>query len=118
MLSHYHGLWQVEETFRISKHDLRVRPIYHWTPARAHAHIAISFMALMCVRHLGYRARLQYKPLSPEVVRHALLRAQYGIVKDQRSAQRYAIPMQLSQVAKKLYWMMGVERSSVPFEMD
>ena len=23
VLSHYHGLWQVEETFRISKHDLR-----------------------------------------------------------------------------------------------
>ena len=109
VLSHYHGLWQVEETFRISKHDLRVRPIYHWTPARVHAHIAISFMALMCVRHLGYRARLQYK---------ALLRAQYGIVKDRRSAQRYAIPMQLSQVAKKLYWRMGVERNSVPFEID
>ena len=118
VLSHYHGLWQVEETFRISKHDLRVRPIYHWTPARVHAHIAISFMALMCVRHLGYRARLQYKALSPEVVRNALLRAQYGIVKDRRNAQRYAIPMQLSQVAKKLYWMMGVERSSVPFEID
>ena len=72
-----------------------------------HAHIAISFMALMCVRHLGYRARLQYKALSPEVVRNALLRAQYGIVKYRRSAQRYAIPMQLSQVANKLYWMMG-----------
>ena len=25
VLSHYHGLWQVEETFRISKHELRVR---------------------------------------------------------------------------------------------
>ena len=114
VLSHYHGLWQVEETFRVSKHDLRVRPIHHWTPARVHAHIAISFMALMCARHLSYRARLQYKPLSPEVVRNALLSAQYGIVKD----QRYAIPMQLSQVTKKLYWMMGVERSSVPFEID
>ena len=38
VLSHYHGLWQVEETFRISKHDLRVRPIYHWTPAQVHRH--------------------------------------------------------------------------------
>ena len=40
VLSHYHGLWQVEETFHVSKHDLRVRPIYHWTPARVHAHIS------------------------------------------------------------------------------
>ena len=50
------------------------------------------------------------------MVRNALLHAQYGIVKDRRSAQRYA--MQLAQVAKKLYWMMEVERSSVPFEID
>ena len=48
-------------------------------------------MALMCVRHLGYRARLQYKALSPEVVRNALLRAQYGIVKYRRNAQRSAL---------------------------
>ena len=34
----WHGLWQVEETFRISKHNLRVRPIYHWTPAQVHGH--------------------------------------------------------------------------------
>ena len=26
VMSHYHGLWQVEECFRITKHDLRVRP--------------------------------------------------------------------------------------------
>jgi transposase len=30
-ISHYHGLWQVEETFRLSKHDLSIRPIFHWT---------------------------------------------------------------------------------------
>jgi Transposase len=29
VLSQYHGLWQVEESFRISKHDLRVRPVFH-----------------------------------------------------------------------------------------
>ena len=23
---HYQGLWQVEKTFRLSKHDLKVRP--------------------------------------------------------------------------------------------
>jgi len=28
VLSQYHGLWQVEESFRITKHDLRVRPVF------------------------------------------------------------------------------------------
>ena len=27
--SHYAGLWQVEESFRVSKHDLKIRPIFH-----------------------------------------------------------------------------------------
>ena len=29
VLSHYRGLWQVEESFRITKHGLKVRPVYH-----------------------------------------------------------------------------------------
>ena len=34
MLSHYRSLCQIEESFRITKHDLKVRPVYHWTPSR------------------------------------------------------------------------------------
>ena len=37
VMSHYQGLWQVEESFRITKHDLRVRPIWHWNPDRIRA---------------------------------------------------------------------------------
>lgn len=46
---HYRGLWQIEETFRLTKHDLRVRPIFHWTPKRIEAHVALCFMALQPV---------------------------------------------------------------------
>ena len=31
ILSHYQGLWQIEESFRIHKHDLRIRPVFHWS---------------------------------------------------------------------------------------
>ena len=34
IISQYKGLWQVEETFRIAKHDLKIRPIFHWTSDR------------------------------------------------------------------------------------
>ena len=76
ILSQYRGLWQVEDTFRVSKHDLKVRPIYHWTPRRIQAHIAIAFMSLLCVRHLQYRMALQARPVSPEVIRNALVHVQ------------------------------------------
>ena len=52
----------------MSKHDLKVRPIYHWTPQRIRAHLAITFVTLLCVRHLQYRMSLQAKPVSPEVI--------------------------------------------------
>ena len=59
ILEHYRGLWQVERRFYIAKNDLKVRPIYHWTPKRIRAHLAIAYMAFACVRHLAYRVKLQ-----------------------------------------------------------
>ena len=41
VLNQYCNLWQVEEAFRVTKHDLKVRPIFHWKPRRVEAHIAI-----------------------------------------------------------------------------
>lgn len=48
----YIGLTQIEDSFRISKHDLGLRPIYHHKPARAQAHILVCFLALVMWRTL------------------------------------------------------------------
>jgi transposase len=37
-------LWTIEKTFRISKSDLQIRPIYHGLRRRIEAHICISFV--------------------------------------------------------------------------
>lgn len=39
------NLWQVEKAFRISKTDLRIRPVYHHLRCRIEANICISFTA-------------------------------------------------------------------------
>jgi transposase len=57
VISQYHGLWQVEESFRIEKHDLRVRPIFHWTADRIKAHIAICFVAFALIRFAQYKIK-------------------------------------------------------------
>jgi transposase len=116
-LSQYRGLWQVEESFRITKHDLKVRPIYHWTPNRIRAHLAISFMAFTCVRHLEYRVRLQYKKLSPETIRAALTRVQSSILIDPKK-QRYVIPSEASHEARKIYQVMGLSYSATPYRLN
>lgn len=45
LLAHYGQLWQIEKAFRISKTDLRIRPIYHRLEKRIHAHICLVFSA-------------------------------------------------------------------------
>jgi len=116
-LKQYRGLWQVEESFRITKHDLKVRPIYHWTPNRIRAHLAISFMAFTCVRHLEYRVALQHKKLSPETIRRALIRVQSSILVDTKK-QKYAIPSQVGQDARKIYQVMGLTYSCTPYRLN
>lgn len=111
ILSHYRSLWQIEESFRISKHDLSIRPIYHWTPNRIRAHIAISFIAFVCVRNLEYRVKMQYKKLSPEVIRQELLKVRAGILKNNSIKKTYLLPTKISKDAKQIYRVIGAKLS-------
>jgi hypothetical protein len=46
----YHQLWRIEKAFRMSKHDLQARPIYHRTRDSIEAHLTVVFAA-MAVSH-------------------------------------------------------------------
>jgi transposase len=115
ILTQYSNLWQVEESFRITKHDLKIRPIYHWTPRRVKAHLAISFTAYMLTRYLEYRVRLQHKKLSPKVIRNLLLNVQKSIVYDKEKKIKYIIPSKIKVDAKKIYNIMEVKHTLTPY---
>lgn len=115
VIAQYHNLWQIENAFRITKHDLKVRPIFHWKPERVKAHLAISYTAYALVKYLEHRVRLQYTRLSPEQIRHCLIRVQTSILYDQKKRIRYALPSRISQAAKKIYQLCGIARSQTPY---
>jgi transposase len=46
----YHQLWHIEKSFRMSKHDLRARPIYHHKRESIDAHLTVVFAALAVTR--------------------------------------------------------------------
>ena len=118
ILNQYTNLWQVEESFRITKHDLKVRPIFHWKPNRVKAHLAISFAAYSLVRYLEYRVRLQYKKLSPEKIRQYLVNVQTSILFDTKKKIRYGLPSRMSIEARKVYQTMGVNRNITPYIIE
>jgi len=52
VIANYNNLWKIEKAFRISKTDLKIRPIYHRLRDRIEAHICISFVAYLLHKEL------------------------------------------------------------------
>jgi len=52
VIENYKNLWHIEKAFRMSKTDLRIRPIYHRLKKRIEAHICISFTAYCIYKEL------------------------------------------------------------------
>jgi len=58
VVNHYHELWRIEQCFRMSKSDLRTRPIFHYTHEAIEAHVVLCFMALMMGKFLEIKTGL------------------------------------------------------------
>lgn len=58
VLGKYHELWHVEQSFRMSKTDLRARPMFHRTREAIEAHLTIVFAALAVARFAQQRSGL------------------------------------------------------------
>ena len=52
VVAYYRDLWHVEQAFRMSKSDLKARPIFHHTKEAIRAHMLVCFMALMMGKYL------------------------------------------------------------------
>ena len=66
VIENYSQLWQVEKAFRISKTDLRIRPVYHRLKNRIEAHICICFSAYAVYKELERLLKKNSIDLSPE----------------------------------------------------
>jgi len=66
VIDHYKDLWQIEKAFRVTKTDLRIRPIYHRVQRRIEAHICIAFVAYKVYKELERQLNQKQSGLSPE----------------------------------------------------
>jgi len=66
IIENYGYLWQIEKAFRISKTDLKIRPVYHRLPRRIETHICISFVSYKVYKELERQLREMKLKLSPE----------------------------------------------------
>ena len=65
ILANYQHLWHIEKAFRVSKTDLKIRPIYHRLQRRIEAHICISFAAYKIYKELERQLKEKNTTMSP-----------------------------------------------------
>lgn len=66
IIRNYKNLWYIERAFRMSKTDLRIRPVYHRLRRRIEAHICLSFVAYSIYKELERVLKKANYPLSVE----------------------------------------------------
>jgi len=103
ILERYKGLWKIEEVFRINKHDLKMRPIYHWKPERIRAHILICFLAYTMLNTAKEILERNAIKLSVAELRKEVSKRQASIIRDKRSQRRYFVPASFTETQKKIY---------------
>ncbi|HVX49271.1 MAG TPA: IS1634 family transposase [Chitinophagaceae bacterium] len=66
IIENYRHLWNIEKAFRISKTDLKVRPVYHRLQSRIEAHLCIAFCAYKIYKELERQLKIKQPGISPE----------------------------------------------------
>lgn len=78
----YHTLWKIEDSFRVMKSTLEVRPVFHWNPDRIRGHFMMCFLAFMMERKLENMISIKDTLISksPESIREALNLMQLAMI--------------------------------------
>lgn len=105
----YRRLWIIEESFRINKHNLKMRPIYHFTPKRIQAHILLCYMEFTLLRHIQFKLQKANQPMSVDRIVDAIKDVQASILVDIVDDRKYRLPSAMTSDAEIIYKVFGLE---------
>ena len=54
VMSAYRTLWKIEESFRVMKSTLEIRPVHHSSPKRIEGHFVVCFLAFLMERKMEF----------------------------------------------------------------
>ena len=78
VIGSYHQLYEIERSFRMSKHDLQARPIYHHLRDSIEAHLTIVFAALAVSRWIEHRTGWSIRRFVKTARRYRTIKIQAG----------------------------------------
>lgn len=101
IISRYHDLYKIEQAFRVSKHDLETRPIFHFKEEPIQLHILICFMALAVSKHIEISASTSIRAFLNHCKKVTDARMINKITKKE-IMMRTAIHPQLQEIIRKI----------------
>ena len=114
LLTRYRRLWVIEESFRINKHTLSMRPIYHFTPNRIKAHVLICYLAFAITRYAQQKINIFDETISIEKMRASLSEIEATIFEDKTTGHFYKVPSAIGKEGAMIYRAMGIQRPDRP----
>jgi transposase len=106
ILDAYHNLWRIEESFRVMKSTLEVRPVFHWTERRIKGHFVICFLAFLLERTLEFKLRQAGINASPLEIREALNSLNFAEVEIE--GKSLYIKTRSTELSKKILRLMRI----------
>lgn len=101
IIERYHDLYKIEQNFRISKSDLKTRPIFHFKEEPIKLHLLICFMALAISKHIEIKTETSIRSFLTECKKVTDARM-LNKVTQQEIRMRSEIPPDLRQSIAKL----------------
>jgi len=97
IIEHYQNQYDVEKAFRISKTDLKIRPIYHRLESRIKAHILISFVSYAIYKEFERKIKLSNLDIKFKLT-FDYIKTMYGY------KTLFGIePLQMDEIQQKIY---------------
>lgn len=103
IIESYGHLWQIEKAFRISKTDLKIRPIYHRKKQRIEAHLCIAFTAYSIWKELERllkKGGIEMSPTRAGELTHTMYEIRYTLPD---SKKRETNILKMDEEQRKLY---------------
>jgi len=83
VIDHYRNLWKIEHSFRITKSDLKARPIFHRIDETIKAHLIIVFAGLAISKYIEIYSGLTIRralKIAQKVLTHTVTNPKTGLI--------------------------------------
>jgi len=101
VIANYNQLWHIEKAFRISKTDLKIRPVHHRLPDRIATHICISFVAYTIYKEMERLLYLKAPDISMKKAIEAT-KKMYQVMVENSDKSKKIIELKKNQIQQKI----------------